>query len=422
MARLAQAKFRAESQYFAGLRAGSHRFARGTLRAVMSFLRVTGAQHTLALWTVVACALGAASACSSEDSSPGNQTQTTGGQTQSGGGTATGGEAPTGGATSGGTGGTTSGGAGGTASGGTGGTTDPNAPPQLLSQTGLYQADMTTLAAGVEEFTPQFALWSDGAEKHRWFSLPADATIDTTDMDFWTYPVGTKLWKEFTRDGVRVETRLLEKRPNGTWWMMAYQWNEAQTDAEARPAGLKDASGTQHDIPSQDECSACHGKMKDVSLGFTAIQLSHTGSGLKLTDLISRGALSAPPAGAFTVPGTDTDKAALGYLHANCGICHNKQSPLINARTNMQLWLLTDQLGSVEVTPAYTTAVNKPVSPTFEAAPGTTNRITAGDTATSGVFVRMNNRGGVYQMPPLGSEVVDTTGVAAIEAWINGLQ
>ena len=41
-------------------------------------------------------------------------------------------------------------------------------------------------------------------------SLPGEP--DRNDrQDSWRFPQGTKLWKEFTRDGVRVETRLLQK-------------------------------------------------------------------------------------------------------------------------------------------------------------------------------------------------------------------
>ena len=94
---------------------------------------------------------------------------------------------------------------------------------------------MTTLAEGVLPFEPQYALWSDSAAKKRWVKLPPGSQIDTSEMDYWVYPVGTKLFKEFTRDDVRVETRLLEKVGEGDWFMRAFQWNEAQTDAEARP-------------------------------------------------------------------------------------------------------------------------------------------------------------------------------------------
>ncbi len=44
-----------------------------------------------------------------------------------------------------------------------------------------------------------------------WVYLPPGATIDTSNMDEWTFPVGTKFWKEFVVAGVLTETRLLHK-------------------------------------------------------------------------------------------------------------------------------------------------------------------------------------------------------------------
>lgn len=84
--------------------------------------------------------------------------------------------------------------------------------PTQLSATGLF-ADVATgtLAPDVHTFEPSFALWSDGAEKRRWIWIPPGTTIDATDPDDWSFPVGTKFWKEFSRDGVRVETRLLQR-------------------------------------------------------------------------------------------------------------------------------------------------------------------------------------------------------------------
>src|SRR5262245_30688341 len=84
--------------------------------------------------------------------------------------------------------------------------------PEHLSETGLF-ADVAreSLAPDIIAYAPRFQLWSDGADKRRWLWLPPGARIDTSDMDSWVFPVGTKFWKEFTRDGVRVETRLLEK-------------------------------------------------------------------------------------------------------------------------------------------------------------------------------------------------------------------
>src|SRR5688572_13616865 len=81
--------------------------------------------------------------------------------------------------------------------------------PERLSASGLYSGPATeSLAPDVRSFRPRFELWSDGASKRRFIWLPPGTQIETSDMDEWQFPVGTKLWKEFTRDGVRVETRL----------------------------------------------------------------------------------------------------------------------------------------------------------------------------------------------------------------------
>ncbi len=292
--------------------------------------------------------------------------------------------------------------------------------PEKLSETGLYSDIASeTLAPGVEPYQPAFQLWSDGADKRRWLLLPAGTEIDTSDMDFWVYPVGTKVWKEFSRDGTRVETRLLEKvaEPN-QWLMMAYHWSDDQSDATAVPDGVSDASGTDHDIPSQADCQQCHEKMKDRLLSVSAIQLSHDGPGVTLDSLAQAGRLSQSPAGELTLPGHATDRAALGYLHANCGVCHNPTS-FVQATVDMNLWLSTSALGAVTDTPTYQTTVNKPLSASNPTAG--TARIVPGDPEASDVHLRMNERGTLTQMPPLASELVDPTGLGAIEAWIESL-
>lgn len=331
--------------------------------------------------------------------------------------------------------GTGTGGMGGTAgsTGGTGGTggADVVGPPAFLSQTGLYAADMETLAEGVAEFEPRFALWSDGAAKRRWVQLPEGEQIDTSDMDYWRYPVGTKLWKEFTRDGVRVETRLLEKQPNGGWWMVAYQWREDQSEADAVPEGVEDASGTPHDIPSVQDCEACHTRVPDKVLGFSAIQLAHEsdgmggaggaeGSSVTLADLEAAGWLSEPPPSDLSLPGTPTDQAALGYLHANCGNCHNPKSS-VSGRVNMQLWLTVADLSSVEETPTFQTTVDQAAVLPEGPAAGT-HRISPGELAASDVYLRMDSRGEDYSMPALGTELKDDEGLGIVEDWILSLE
>jgi hypothetical protein len=303
------------------------------------------------------------------------------------------------------------------------GLTDAGSPfPTRLSETGLY-ADIAkgTLGPGVRPYEVRYPLWSDGAEKKRWVYIPPGEKIDTTDMDFWKYPVGMKAWKEFSVGGKHIETRLQYKSgPNPEdWVMIAYQWRSDGTDADAVPLGVVDAAGTTHNIPSEEDCHTCHGNVRDRLLGFNAIQLSHTLPGVKLTDLITEDLLTTPPSGPFTLPGAgvateDTVSAALGYLHGNCGDCHNKTSSVF-VTVDMQLWESTKTIDSVQNTNAYVTAVNMPD-------PGSTvnNRIVPGDPDHSQIWIRM---GGPEpgSMPPVARETIDTVGRNTVRTWIASL-
>jgi hypothetical protein len=81
-----------------------------------------------------------------------------------------------------------------------------------------------------QTFEPKYALWSDAATKRRWVYLPPGKQINTDQMDFWEFPEGTKLWKEFKRDGVLIEARLIMKKGQGSsdWYMIAYKWKADQ--------------------------------------------------------------------------------------------------------------------------------------------------------------------------------------------------
>jgi hypothetical protein len=293
----------------------------------------------------------------------------------------------------------------------------------LLSQTGLFD-DMSTerLAAFVLPYQPRYELWSDGAQKRRWLYLPPGTRIDSTNMDYWVFPQGTKLWKEFVRDGVRVETRLLHKRgaDPSSWFMVAYQWNAQQSDAVALPDGASNVRGTAHDVPDQTACGTCHDNMPDRVLGVSAIQLSHALPGATLTTLAADGRLTTPPApSGYTVPGTPTEQGALGYLHANCGNCHNPTGS-IYSRVCLDLWLSTRALASVQATSIYASSYGVRVS--SQSAPsGVDCRLTGQSVANSALYARMNTRGPDTQMPPLASEIVDDAGLGLVGAWIAGL-
>ena len=299
--------------------------------------------------------------------------------------------------------------------------------PCLLSETGLYEADMSTLAPGVHAFAPQFPLWTDSAEKRRWISIPEGELIDTTDMDFWSFPPGTKVWKEFARDDVRVETRLIEKQTSGAWRMVAYQWRNDQMEADAVPNGVVDASGTEHDIPDADACLRCHGQQPDKVLGFSAIQLSHgpvdpsDANEWTLQRLMDAAMLTSPPSQVFSVPGTDVDKAFFGYVHANCGHCHNPNGSA-NAQTGLDLWLKVDDLdGTVSEFSVYQGTVDVDIAWLDGDRPAATKRIAPNSLNDSAIYQRFLDKSAPWTMPPLGTEVTDPAGQKAIEDFISSL-
>ncbi|HEU4408473.1 MAG TPA: hypothetical protein VFS43_24640 [Polyangiaceae bacterium] len=287
--------------------------------------------------------------------------------------------------------------------------------PARVSDAGFYaDAARGLVAADARPYAPAFSLWSDGASKRRWVRLPPGATIDSSDMDSWQFPVGTQLWKEFWKDGRRVETRLLMRVGEGesAWAAVAYLWGADQSDAVAAPDGAERALGTAHDVPPARACMTCHGGRRERVLGFSAIQLAHPAASegeATLDALVAEGRLSAAPARPIEVPGTPTDRAALGYLHANCGSCHNGDRPrdagYFRPPRGLDLWLATSDLDRVEATAAYRT---------------TRRLVDRDDVAGSRLLHRMR-RSSLFlrRMPPLATEHVDADGAAAVERWLR---
>lgn len=279
--------------------------------------------------------------------------------------------------------------------------------PTWLSETGLYTEIVSdTLAEGVREYRPQGELWTDGADKRRFLWLPPGATIDTGDMDQWVLPIGTKLWKEFSRDGLRIETRLLEKHVDGTWLMVAFLWRADGSDAAAAPLGVVDAMGTEHDVPDEETCRQCHDGRRDRVLGVGALQLAHDGDGMTLRSLITEGRLSQAPQTMPALPGDGETQAALRYLHANCGHCHNPTRTRAEREISVYFWQEVDALGQLEDTVTYRSLVQDKPSPLW----------------IDAVVARMRDRGGLQQMPPVGTEHVDEEGVAVVSALMELLR
>ena len=297
----------------------------------------------------------------------------------------------------------------------------PAPRPTLLSQTCLY-ADIAKkeIAPDLVAYTPAHQLWSDGERKRRFLRLPRGAKIDTANMDAWQLPVGAQLFKEFaTKDGTLLETRLIQRVGSGTaesdFIVLAFVWKSDGSDATASPNGQANVSGSEHDVPGTRQCWECHSGEPGHVLGVSAIQLS-TATGVSVAMLARAGRLSAAPAeGGYPLPGNAVESAALGYLHANCGHCHRQGGAAFRERIDMVLHLEVANRNVTDTGP-YKTAVNVDTQGFF----GRGKRIAPKAPDESAVYTRMSTRGR-GQMPPLGTEETDPTGLAAIAAWINAL-
>lgn len=315
----------------------------------------------------------------------------------------------------------------------------PPAPPPLpsrLSETGLYVGGGTTRVDPAHlSFSPQYPLWTDGATKRRFLALPRGTWIDASNPDAWRFPAGTRIWKEFSFAGRRVETRYMEALAGGTWRYATYVWLPDESDALLAPAsgaivGVGDA-GKRHAIPSAIDCALCHEGSASPVLGFTALQLSsdrdpnalHASApgerDVDLDTLVARGLVRGLPATIAARPpridaASPTERAALGYLHGNCGGCHNAEGPLAS-------------LGLVLLQSVARPTDRRVLASTIDRAshfrppdsPDAALRIAPGDADRSVLALRMSAREPLSQMPPIGTLEVDEEAVALVRRWIT---
>jgi uncharacterized repeat protein (TIGR03806 family) len=295
--------------------------------------------------------------------------------------------------------------------------------PQRLSATGCVDPRAPADSSiGLIPYDVNVALWSDGADKRRWLSLPPDGKIHINADGDWDLPIGTVLVKEFSVGGQRVETRLLIHHSDGEWAGYSYEWLADQTDAVLLPASkTKDlGNGQTWYFPSRNDCLQCHTLIAGRSLGIETAQMNRDapdGSGNQLLGLDAIGAfdqpLGAPPAMLPALPRVDDMAAPLaararGYLHANCAFCH-RMGGTGRVPPDWRYWLTLTETGACNATPqdgdlGVTGA--KIILPGMPAMSVTPLRMKALDAA---------------RMPPLATHVVDPAGTALIDAWIGSL-
>jgi hypothetical protein len=315
-------------------------------------------------------------------------------------------------------------------------TSDPvDEIPQRLEDTGLYaDIEAAVIARDVLAFEPQYPLWTDGAAKHRWIRLPPDTAIDASDPDHLVFPRGTKLWKEFGFES-RVETRYIALGYDGKWRFATYTWSADERSATLAPEqgvrSIRESSpGVPYDVPSRADCLACHEAGKNTVLGFTPLQLSadrdpnaphaRPKPGRRARSRRFRAPRSrAQVAGATRrnsariAAATPRERAALGYLNTNCGICHSSQGELASLNLDLSYPLArSSRAPAIETTVERKSCFRWPddVDPL---------RISRAAPDKSVLPRRMASRQPVSQMPPLGTHLRDAEALALVNEWIR---
>jgi uncharacterized repeat protein (TIGR03806 family) len=302
--------------------------------------------------------------------------------------------------------------------------------PTLLSQTGCVDAaDATRMASGLIPYDVNASFWSDGALKDRWFAIPDGTTISIGLDGEWTFPDNSVLVKNFRLNNKLVETRLLVKHLDGNWAGYSYEWNDDETDASLVLNGkTKDINGQIYIYPGSSQCMFCHTDIAGVVLGPEIRQMNrdftYSATGItanQLTTLDHIGMFSSTVGDVSSLPrltqpgdtSASITERARAYLYINCSQCH-RQGGTSNVALDFNITTAEAGMNVCKVTPSYNIAASNFI-------------VSPADADDSSLYHRMKCREGITgctvddQMPPLGSTVVDNSGMSLLADYIKQL-
>ena len=141
---------------------------------------------------------------------------------------------------------------------------------------------------------------------------------------------------------------------------------------------------------------------------------------IDLQALIARGLLkNLPPALVSTPPriaaSSRVERAALGYLHGNCGHCHNDNGLPVPVDLTLAQSVEGGAAGAERVLRSMIDAGGR-FRP--HGASAAARLITPGNPETSVLIGRVRSRNPQTQMPPIGTRLIDTEALALLERWI----
>jgi hypothetical protein len=347
--------------------------------------------------------------------------------------------------------------------------------PLLLSQTGAF-ANLDTLHAADDfvSYRVQSPLFSDGAQKRRWFSLPPEGHIGFSKDAAWSFPEGTIFAKHFGMalderypdEESRLETRFLVAGRDGSYYGLVYKWDEDQADArliqeggeeQLEIIGADGASRTEtYAYPAQNSCGQCHSAAAGYVMGLRTAQINGDAVLPNLTGMEAPAALpDFDPSGSISASGpAPRERATIEPGATNQLVLWSDRGlfdvPIDPAELDEfpRLAPLDDESVLMEhrirsYWDSNCSMCHNPASPpgTWDARIGTPLAdqglvgatpkagphsdgvllVTPGDPELSLMYLRVNSTEPGVRMPPILRNRVDQTYVALLERWIVSL-
>jgi uncharacterized repeat protein (TIGR03806 family) len=316
--------------------------------------------------------------------------------------------------------------------------------PAFLSATGVFRDTQSlTPSPGMVPYEINVPLWSDGAEKRRWMSLPGNAStgsqprIAVNPDGNWSFPAGTVFVKHFELPGFgleggprRLETRILVRDPDDSVYGVSYRWRPDQSEADLVEQGLNvefvsaDSSRRQTwFFPGPADCLTCHNATAGFILGVHGKQLNREvcrGAGARpvnqlqlWNDLhlfqpkLSKSQLASMKMWRMTSvddAGAEVEERVKSYLDANCGMCHRPHEAHANFDARFD-------------TPPQDRHIVNGRAVSVAAATGQCI-VTPGDLQHSLLYQRMSSESD-KRMPPLARNLPDRAALQLIAQWIE---
>ncbi|MFY0687745.1 MAG: PQQ-dependent sugar dehydrogenase [Cyclobacteriaceae bacterium] len=304
--------------------------------------------------------------------------------------------------------------------------------PNRLSELGVFEnLENLDPVEGIVPYEINSPLWSDGATKRRWISVPEGSSISYVEDDPWKFSSGTVFIKHFDMqvnvDSIKkLETRFFVIDRESKGYGITYRWNESDTEAflvgssEVVIDSVYSVKGdnvlTNWKYPTRSQCLRCHNEGAGFVLGLKTAQLNRLVSHSELNQIDLWKEMNwfeneVPYERSQMCEVTDTtfsiDTRIKSYLDANCSHCHggNSISTSFDARFKTPL----HQMGIINApTVSFnSTGENKIVSP--------------GSIDNSELWLRDQSLDN-SKMPPIAKELLDDSYLSALRIWIEEME